>query len=284
MEFNIVKVSESQAAYLYPPKIRGIATEGQTFVAFDGEYVAALALVKPGIDFKDEYVLNYIAPGPGYGIKEVEALLEFVEKTCKSVGIDSLICSLSGSFEELIDIHKLLKNKKYVPIVLNGHRLIYRKEYLEQSDFFSQISKIEPLLKHVKSFNELDKKQLEKFYAAIKRSGRSAHFTKPDLEFGRFFVENNEITGMLNMQKISPRVLFASEIFTYATQNSKLALPAMLGSAMLASKKLMDDDTLMIFQVYSDNLYSSFKSIFGEADSEELIFEYIGFTNYQYTP
>lgn len=275
MEFNIVKVNESQAATLFPPKIRGIATVGQTFIAWDEENPAAVALVTAADDFKDEYVLHYLAPRPGYGIAEVEALLTFLEETCKRLGMDSLVCSLCGSFEELIDIHKLLKERKYGPIVLNGHRLVYQKAYLEQSPFFSQMSKIEPLLQYVKTYNELSKKQIEKFSSAMKRSGKAASLTMPDTVFGRFFVENDEITGMLDMREISPKVLFISDIVTHSTQNARLALPAMLGSALQAVQMLMDDKTVLILQIYSDNLYGSFKSIFGEADAEELIFEYI---------
>lgn len=275
MEFSIVKVSESQTANLFPAQIRGIAPLGQTFVAWDDENVAALALVTAASDFKDEYVLNYLAPRPGYGIKEVEALLNFVEESCKDLGIGSFVCSLSGSFEELIDIHRVLKRKGYIPIVLNGHRLAYQKVYLEQSPFFNQISKVEPLLKYVKTYNELDKKQIEKFSSIIKRTGRASGLNTPDLVFGRFFIENDEIAGMLDMREISPRVLFVSEIFTHATQNSKLVLPAMLGSAMLATRMLMDEDTVIILQIYSENLCGSFKSVFGEPDSEDMIFEYI---------
>lgn len=275
MKYNIVKVSESQAAELFPPKVRGIAPGGQTFIAFDEENVAALALVTSESDFKDEYVLNYLAPRPGYGIDVVDGLLEFVEDTCKKLGMDSLVCSLCGSFEELIELHKLLKGKKYLPVVLNGHRLVYQKVYLEQSAFFSQISKVEPLLNYVKTYNELDKKQIEKLSTAIKRTGRMTGFTRPDLVFGRYFVEDGDITGVFDMQEISPRVLFVSDIFTHSTKNSKLALPAMLGSALLATKMLMDEETVLILQIYSDNLYGSFKSVFGEADSDEIIFEYI---------
>lgn len=271
-----VNLTEEQAKYLLPGRIQGMLKVPSTnvFAVMDGDRIAALAVVLASDNVMASFSIGYIRAEEGYGADELKMLLDYIEKVLKDNGERLVTARLIGDADEIVELHNSMEEAQYTALQLDGRHVMYYVQDIKETEFAQMLDRTEALTASVYSFNELDKKQITVFAEKMKKSALHKDFKIPDLVFGRFFVVGGEIKGFMDITEEAPGVLLLSDYYIEKDPKAKYALPAMIASMLKVIDAFMPDDAALYIQIYKDDVYQNFKNVFGEAEVDQVIFEY----------
>lgn len=275
--FKIVDMTEEDAQGKLPVWVcQCLRYESYVFLAISGEEVLGIAVFQRDLDHNGQIALKYVTVAEDHRREGIATkLLNYSEQFFEENGVNVITCKTIGDTEYIGSAMPFLQHNSYKQLTVGGHLMNYDLRSLLNSNFYSQIEKMKVLYNRVAFLNQVDKKQRKAFEQKLAEKGNQINLQGLDHFFARYYLENGEITGFMNLKEVSENVLMLSDIYNESKADSKFVIPAMLASILRISSAVMPPETELFFQIFEDNVYNGIKTIFGEPKADEFIGEYI---------
>ena len=281
MEIRKINLSKEKGRNFLPALVNGLLDNPATIclALLDDNEILGLAVYTYDSEKYNEIKLRYIyvredKRGKGYA----GTLLEMAEEYFKKAGILYVSSKVFTQTDQSARVLKFMRAKGFKPLSLNSKYLMYYKQDLKESVFNSKQKDMKALTNKVYAYNDLDSHKLQKFISVLSVKRKDLDIEENmDLVYDRYFVHNGDIVAYMKINEIAPNRLLISK---YYVDQSKpevtgFAIPAMIASFMGVVDAFNEDDTIISMQLNSDSLYEAIKKIFGEAERDAYIQEYI---------
>lgn len=279
MRYDLIELSIEEEQAMLPLPIIGRAglESGWTFGAFDeDDEVVAVAFYSPLQGYSDTVKFDYIYVKPkmrGKGI--AYRLTEFAERIFSENGAKSIYSKAIADIPKIYSDFEFMQELGFLSVTINNWLLFYYYQDLAETEFVENIEKYYKLTDSTANISELSREQLREFGEAVKKQDQDYDEKNDDGFFSKYYVVNNKILGHIKFSETAPKVLMLTELQILNVPEARLAIPAMLGSLLEASAPLLKEDTSFIMQIEGDNNYNGIKSIFGEAEIDSRVCEFI---------
>lgn len=278
MEIKTIRFDEETAKNCLPELVAGNVSydDCYCFGAFDGEALVGFAVCRPSMTMEREVSLLYVEVQPAYRRKGIaKSLVAYVEKAAIAAGARLMSVKYVDSADNLREASIFLRKLRYIPISMNTRYCVYYLQDLQDTLFARKIPEMEALTDKVKNYNDLNKVQIIELTEKLKKLGNGTALHFSDLVFARYFVLNEKIEGFMNLAEIAPDILLMSDSYIDNQAKTALILPAMIASALKVCFPLLGDAASVSLEIASETGYRGIKDIFGEAERDLFIHEYV---------
>lgn len=249
------------------------AEETQFYGAWDDDGIYILLMVTPGNNDKTQ-VIRYIYFAEDAHKRLFADLMQYVEKACRKKDIERILVEQIGTAEELDRVKEWLIDAGYVLDSSDNTYMVYELDGMRQSTFFEKVTQAKALLKNVFFYNQLTKEQLLDFSYRMENLKRDAKYVMPDLVFGCYYVDEDEIKGFIDIAEVEEGVLELKDVCLDIDKHSKYAFPAMLAKSLVTTTVFLAEGTIVRMKLNQSNLCNGVKTAFGDANYEGVIYEY----------
>lgn len=278
MDIQLLDLEPEKLSELVPEKVRKeFSGNIYTFCALDGEEIIGIAVFEATSKKNINVALKYIFVHPEYRLSGIASQL--VTEGCDalmSAGAKYVKATCIGSKEELSFAKPLFLSLGFISTISDGQVLTYRLSELKKCVLSTRLDKMKPLMDKVEYISKIQKKTLRTFGNEMASKNQPFNPEGFDKFFARFYVDNNEIKGYMNLCEVAENIVVLKDVFLdNSSPESKFYLPAMLASMLKVSFPVMPDETIFHLYIYNENHLTGIKTVFGDTMAEEFIEEYL---------
>ncbi len=274
MNYTSVELDETQKKMMTPERLwrDNLKYDNQYFAAWDEDIHVLFVLDKE--DGKDGHCIRHIYCDDTADERMIGNLLTFVEDTYRGAGETMLYVEICGESDKLSELSSCFASYEYDVKSTDSKYMIYTLAKMRESTFFEKTSQAKAILDKVFFYNQLDKAQLLDFSRRMENMEREKKYALPDLVFGRYYLDGNDIKGFMDIAEVEEGILEMTDVYLEKDKNSKYAFPAMLTSALIISSVFLAENTVIHMRLTDENWYGGVKAAFGEGAFEGVIHEY----------
>lgn len=279
MRFELVKLSIEEERSILPLQIAGRAglESGWTFGAFndDGE-VVGVAFYSPEKAFKNSVAFDYLYVKPEARNRGIAyRLVDYAEKTFKESGVCMIYAKIIADAPEIYSYFEFVRELGFLSLTIDYRFLFYYYQDLAETEFVEHLEKYYKLTDCAVNYSELSESQVRQYLDAVRSQNPYYSCNGEDNLFSRYYVVNGNVLGHIKFDEVAPKTMVLTDLQVLNVPEARLALPAMLGSLFDAFDSMMTDDTCFIMQIKGDSNYNGIKSLFGEAEIDSRVCEFI---------
>lgn len=275
MEIKPIKVNEAQTSILFDAGTAEIVSSGDgiVFAAMEDGMICALAVIAKA-ENKNAYIIYHLSEGDKGKKEHTVALLEYIEKVCRDVNVKYLYANISGDVFEVLYLYSILSDSGYMTIDTKEHVLTYYIQDLLDTEFAQKSKNILKAIGNIKKVDELSDRQIYNFTKKLSNAaGVDRKIKMPTSEYARFFMVDNEIKGCFDISMESQGVLYLSNVFIENGDDTRYAGAAMFAEILQIAESMEYLDAVLVMKTDSEARYNSILAAFGEAESDEIIYE-----------
>ncbi len=273
MEVKAVRIGRQEAEKLFPARYHSLLESENvfTFVACENDAVVGASIFQVLPKGRGEIVLKYFGAKDDNEEIIIQMLLS-AEQILAECGGRLLVSRENGDDEYLLKHYEILKNAGFLLTQSEGHFLGYYVQDLLDTAFFDKIEKIEPYFKNICSYYELDRTSKAAFASIVKKHGLTFDERKEG-GCSKFYLDNNNILGYINISMINDKVMYIAETYREERNGDAVLIPLL--AQVLNDLTDLHEDAMLFYKCYSDGDYDGIKKVFGEAETDERLFEYM---------
>ncbi len=275
MNIQSVDLDKEQLKKVLPEKVYGILSNKGTYVfaALEEEKMLGIALIETS-SRDEEFIIQYMSLLDSNDESILTQLVEHIENVCVETGCGKMVCRVSGNSEYMDMCDRVLSGLSYDVTFNKGHHMVYNLKTIKDTLFFNKLEQLKPIMAKVKCYNELDMKLLSQFRDKIKKTRIVSDNYAPDLVFAQYYISDGEIKGFMDIKEVEEGVLLLTDSYVEADIKDKYIAPAMIASAVKVTNSFLPDDSVLMLQTFTNNMYAGINACFGEPKIDEPIQEY----------
>ncbi|MCR5482506.1 MAG: GNAT family N-acetyltransferase [Clostridia bacterium] len=276
MIFHLIGMTSEQAAN-YMPRWLAIKAEKKNtciFAAEEDSRILALAMYSVSKDHKNEMIFDYLfvaeeRRGQGIGTD----IIAHAENEFRSRGIRSIICRCIGDAVTVRDYMKFLANKKFIPLTLNAHFMMYYVQDFPDTKFGSFATNQRELAASICKKENVSHVDFVYFLKNMTGRGNAIGFDSVDSEYGNFYVSDDRIAGFMDTEKASEKTFLMNGIYADTSPRGYEIYKSLITAFPLMFDNEEVDSTIFM-QIYDDREYKIFLTLFGKPEIDFMLQEY----------
>lgn len=275
MNFTSIRYKQERMQDKIPEFFAKTAQEESTqfYGAWDDDGIYILLMLTAGAD-EHIKVIRHIFFSEDAHKRLFADLMEYVEQVCRKKNIERLLVESVGDIERLDRGKEWLFDSGYELDASDNIYMVYELDMMRKTTFFEKISQAKALLDNVYFYNQLTKDQLLDFSYRMKKLKRDTKYIMPDLVFGCYYLDKDEIKGFIDVAEVEEGVLELKDAYLDIDKHSQYAFPAMLAKSLVTTTVFLSEGTIIRMKLNQSNLYNGVKTAFGDAYYEGNIYEY----------
>lgn len=243
----------------------------------DGEIIASLVLnVDAGFGEKKVARIADLFVEPDFGRRGIGSeLIEFTKKRLSEEKVSAIYVKTMGSEEDIHNLYNFFRKNNFLPLVCFGHQVTYSIEEMRKSPHAAGISKSTKSEKRIISLTDNKDRRLREFILKAEKNNAEINPLTLDLNYCKFFLEDDEIKAAAFAKLISDNHLFISSFYIDPMVTVNLLANAVYVAVIVEAGSKLPPDTKITLQLIKNEGYEFTKRILGEPQTDLFFQEFI---------